>query len=104
MDEHNFQRIRNIISKCPKKQQTWSQLTMKHFPNQDVSNQAYDPIWAGKLGMLVKDFLEVRYKIIRHILLIINNVKWITFQKLIMNYKILYLTAYFWRRGCRNAR
>ena len=63
MDENNFQRIRNIISKCPKKQQTWSQLTTKHFSNQDESNKAYDPIWAGKLGMLVKDFLEVRHMI-----------------------------------------
>ena len=73
MDENNFQRIRNIVSKCPKKQHTWSQLTTKQFPNQDGSNQAYDPIWAGKLGMLVKDFLEVRYKIIRDILLIMND-------------------------------
>ena len=61
MDENNFQRMRNIISKCPKKQQTWSQLTLKHFPNQVENNEGYDPIWAGKLGMLVKDFLEVSH-------------------------------------------
>ena len=89
MDENNFQRIRNIISKCPKKQQTWSQLTTKHFSNQDESNQASDPIWAGKLGMLVKDFLEVRYMINTKNMItgnILIIIKWIAYLKLITKY------------------
>ena len=60
MDESNFQRMRNLISKCPKKQPTWSQLTSKHFPlDSNDENQEYDPVHAEKLGNLVKDFLEV---------------------------------------------
>ena len=60
MDENNFQRMRNLISKCPKKQQTWSQLTSKHLPSvSNDENQRYDPVYAEKLGNLVRDFLEV---------------------------------------------
>ena len=60
MDDNTFQRMRNIISKCPKKQQTWSQLTNKHFlSSSNDENQKYDPVHAEKLGNLVKDFLEV---------------------------------------------
>ena len=63
MDENSFQRIRNIISKHPRKYQlSWSQLTNKQFLDQIQDDQHYDPIKVEKYGQLVKDFLEVHLK------------------------------------------
>ena len=68
MDENSFQRIRNIISKHPRKHQSsWSQLTNKQFLDQIEVDQHYDPIKVEKYGQLVKDFLEVHLKCINHI-------------------------------------
>ena len=59
MDEASFQRIRNIISKCPKKQITWSQLTKKHCTSANDYDPTYNPERVEKLRTLVKEFLEV---------------------------------------------
>ena len=68
MDENSFQRIRNIISKHPRKHQSsWSQLTNKQFLDQIEVDQHYDPIKVEKYVQLVKDFLEVHLKCINHI-------------------------------------
>ena len=68
MDENSFQRIRNILSKHPRKHQlSWSQLTNKPFSDQIEVDQHYDPIKVEKYGQLVKDFLEVHLKCINHI-------------------------------------
>ena len=67
MDEGSFQRIRNIISKCPKKQITWSQLTNKHYTTDNDYGPTYDSERVEKLRILVKDFLEVGKRINKHI-------------------------------------
>ena len=68
MDEISFQRIRNIISKHPRKHQSsWSQLTNKQFLDQIEVDQHYDPIKVEKYAQLVKDFLEVHLKCINYI-------------------------------------
>ena len=70
MDENSFQRIRNIISKHPRKHQpSWSQLTNKQFLDQIEANQHHDPIKVEKYGQLVKDFLEVHLKCINCIVI-----------------------------------
>ena len=59
MDEGSVQRIRNIISKCPKKHLTWSQITNKQMSTHNDDSQSYEPNRVEKLRTLVKDFLEV---------------------------------------------
>ena len=68
MDENSFQRIRNIISKHPRKHQSsWSQLTNKQILDQIEVDQHYDPVKVEKYGQLVKDFLEVHVKCFNYI-------------------------------------
>ena len=59
MDDNSRKRIRNILSKCPRTQLTWSQLTNKHYSTNNEDNQTYDPNRVEKLRTLVKEFLEV---------------------------------------------
>ena len=60
MDEIHLQRIRNIISKCPRNSIIpWSQLKDKNNVDQENSSPTYDPIKVDKVKTLVKDFLEV---------------------------------------------
>ena len=96
MDENSFQRIRNIISKHPRKHRSsWSQLTNKQFLDQIEVDQHYDPVKVEKYGQLVKDFLEVHVECINYI------ESKIFLIKICNNKRQLKISSVdcFWRRG-----